>query len=214
MQRKVTALRQQKKNRQRVSVYLDGDYAFGLQAIIASSLKVGQTLSPEQVHELQRSDLEEAAYERALGFLSYRPRSEAEVMAYLQRRKVPPEAIRGATERLLRAGLLDDEAFSRYWVENREAFRPRGPRLLRFELRRKGVRDAAIEQAMENLDETESAYRAARDRARRYAHLDRASFQRRLGGFLQRRGFDYGTVKEAVDRLWQEAQSANEEEIS
>jgi regulatory protein len=214
MEQKITALRQQKKNRQRVSVYLDGDYAFGLQAIIAASLKVGQTLSPEQIHELQRSDLAEMGYERALGFLSYRPRSEAEVVAYLQRRKVPPEAIRAATERLLRAGLLDDEAFSKYWVENREAFRPRGSRLLRFELRRKGVHDAAIAQAIGDLDETESAYRAAQVRARRYARLDRVTFRRRLGGFLQRRGFDYDAVKEAVERLWQEAQVATEEEIS
>jgi len=214
MGQKITALRQQKKNRQRVSVCLDGSYAFGLQAIIAASLKVGQTLSPEQIQELQKSDLEEMGYERALGFLSYRPRSEAEVVAYLQRRKVPPEAIQAATERLLRAGLLDDEAFSKYWVENRESFRPRGLHLLRFELRRKGVQDAAIDQAIGDLDEAESAYRAAQGKARRYASLDRASFRRRLWGFLQRRGFDYEATKEAVERLWQEAQGATEEESS
>lgn len=214
MEQRITALRQQKKNRQRVSVYLDGDYAFGLQAIIAAPLRVGQTLSPEQMRQLLQSDSAEIAYERALGFLSYRPRSEAEVVAYLRRRKMPPEAIQAATERLLQAGLLDDEAFSKYWVENRETFRPRGARLLRYELRRKGVHDALIDQAVENLDETDSAYQAAHDRARRYAHLDRVSFRRRLGAFLQRRGFGYEAVKEAVERLWQETRPADEEDTS
>lgn len=214
MLQKITALKLQKKNRQRVNVYLDGEYAFGLHALIAASLKVGQSLSPEEIEQLQRRDAVEVAYERALDFLSYRPRSHAEVKAYLQRHRVPDATIQGVIERLSSAGLLDDEAFARYWVENRESFRPRGQRSLRFELRRKGVPDAIVEEAIEEIDETESAYRAGRDRARQLSHLDYQVFYRRLSGFLQRRGFDYEVVKETVKRLWQESQGSEEEELS
>ncbi len=214
MLRRITALRLQKKNRQRVNVYLDGEYAFGLQMALATPLKVGQTLSPEEIAQLQARDAVEVAYEKALGFLSYRPRSRVEIEAYLQRRKAAPEAIAAAVSRLLRANLLDDEAFARYWVENRELFRPRGTRALRYELRQKGVADRVIEQVLESVDETDSAYRAARERARRFSKADYQTFRQRLGGFLQRRGFGYDTVKQTVDRLWRERQGATMEGMS
>ncbi len=212
MLQKITALRMQKKNRRRVNVYLDGRYAFGLQALVAAYLKVGQTLAPEEIEQLQRRDSAEVAYNRALDFLSYRPRSRREIEVYLKRHKVSPTAIQTAIDRLMGAGLLDDEAFARYWVENREAFRPRGLRALRFELRRKGVPDTVIDKAIEGIDEPKSAYRAACKRARRLSGLDYKVFSRRLGGFLKRRGFDYDVVKKTVRRLWQEVQTPTEEE--
>ena len=214
MLQKVTALKYQQKNRQRVNVYLDGQYAFGLQASIAAGLRVGQALSAEEIAQLQNRDLAEVAYEGALGFLGYRPRSHAEVEAYLVRRKASPAVTRTVIARLAAVGLVDDDAFARYWVENRESFRPRGRRSLRFELRRKGVPDTVVESATQEIDETDSAYRAAQERAQRLSSLDYPVFRRRLGGFLQRRGFDYEVVKETVDRLWRELQGSGEEENS
>jgi regulatory protein len=202
--RKITALKVQKKRRSRISVFLDGRYALGLQATVAARLSVGQTLSADEIDELQQQDELEAAYDRTLNYLSYRPRSCAETQRYLQQRGVSPATAEAVIERLLRAGLLDDEAFAKYWVENREQFRPRGAYGLRSELRQKGVPKTAIESAIVGIDESASAYRAAQRRAQRLGHLDYATFRRRLGGFLSRRGFGYGTVKDTVNRLWQE----------
>ena len=212
MEREITALRLQKKIHRRVSVYLDGEYAFGLQSAIAAPLKVGQVLSPDEIGQLRKRDSAEVAFDRALNFLSYRSRSCAEIEVYLARRKVVPDIIPQVVDRLTEAGLLDDRDFAQYWVENREAFRPRGKRLLRSELRGKGVVNAIIDQAIERIDESEGAYRAARARARRLSQLDYQTFRRRLSGFLQRRGFDYGTVKETVTRVWQELQTAADKE--
>jgi regulatory protein len=212
MLRKVTALKYQKKNRQRVNVYLDGQYAFGLQASVAARLRVGQALAPEEIAQLQNRDLAEVAYDKALGFLGYRPRSRAELEVYLARRKVPPAVTQTVLARLTAVGLVDDDAFARYWVENRESFRPRGRRSLRFELRRKGVPDAVVETATREIDEADSAYRAAQDLAQRLSNLDSQTFRRRLAGFLQRRGFDHEVVKETVNRLWREVHGSGEEE--
>jgi regulatory protein len=106
--------------------------------------------------------------------------------------------------------LLNDEEFARYWVENRERFRPRGRFALRYELRQKGIPDTAIEMALQTVDEADSAYRAAHDRAHRLGQLDRQAFRQRLVGFLRRRGFGYDVVKDAIDRLWRETQLADE----
>jgi len=130
---RITALKPQKKGPQRVNVYLDGKYAFALDAALAAALKVGQVLPPNDQAVLGQRDAVEVAYNKVLGFLSYRPRSGAEVATYLRGRQVPAEIIDGAIDRLQRAGLLDDDAFAHYWVENREQFRPRGARALRSE---------------------------------------------------------------------------------
>jgi regulatory protein len=205
---KITTLKFQKRNRERVNVYLDGKYAFSLQAILAARLHKGQFLSDEEIEGLLQEDASQKAYDRALNFLTYRPRSRAEVRRYLERKGVSPEVSERVEERLMRAGLLDDEAFARFWVENREQFKPRGRYRLRQELRQKGLEAQIIAQAVEEVDEEQSAYRAAVGRARRYAHLDRKDFRRKLGSFLQRRGFSYEIVKEVVERLWQETREA------
>jgi regulatory protein len=214
MLQKITALRMQKRNRRRVNVYLDGQYAFALQVAMAAPLRVGQTLTVEEIDRLRGREAVEVAYDKALHFLSYRPRSRAEIAAYLKRKKAQPDTVGTVLERLEHAGLVDDSAFAQYWVENRESFRPRGSRALRHELRQKGVPEAVIARAVEGIDETDSAYRAAHRRARRFRQLDYQAFRQRLGGFLQRRGFGYDVVKEAVDRLWRELQDTPETEMS
>lgn len=204
----ITALKAQTKSKGRVNVYLDGAFAFGLADILAASLRVGQRLSDEQIAALRQRDAQERAYERALRFLSYRPRSTDETRRYLAGKDLPPEVIDATLARLASAGLLDDEAFARFWVEDRESFRPRSAMALRVELRRKGVGDEAIAAALNAVDEEEAAYQAAQPRAARLQGCDRATFYRRLGDFLQRRGFSYQTSRATVDRLWRESTGA------
>ena len=201
---KITALKQQKRNRDRVSVYLDGRFAFGLPAIVAAGLKSGQFLSDTEIETLTEEGAVESAYNRALEYLSYRPRSRAEVVTYLRRRSVPESQVASVTERLERAGLLDDEAFARFWVENRERFRPRGLRALRYELRTKGLSDEVIEEALASVDVEQSALRAAEKKAQRLARLDRPTFDRKLVEYLARRGFAYDVAREVAERCWAE----------
>lgn len=209
---KITALKVQSRNRRRVSVYLDGAFAFGLPDIVAATLHVGQSLSDDEIADLRRRGSLEQAYDCALGYLSYRPRSVSEVRHHLAGKEVPEELIVETVERLVRAGLLDDDAFARFWVENRSSFRPRGQLALRYELRGKGVSEEAINSAVEAVDECEEAYRAAQPRALRLARVDRDTFRRRLADFLRRRGFSYETVRETVERLWQESRSSEDAE--
>lgn len=204
---KVTALKYQKKNRNRVSVYLEGRFAFGLPDIVAAKLKVGQHLSDTDIARLEREGSAEAAYGRALDYLSYRPRSRAEIETYLQKRGYSEDEIEAVAVRLDRAGLVDDEAFARFWVENREQFRPRGVRALRYELRNKGISDQIIERALVGVDVSDSAYRSASKKARQLGDVDQQTFHRKLVEYLVRRGYDYEVAREATDRHWADLQS-------
>jgi len=197
----ITALRFQKRNKNRVNVYLDDKFAFGLAAIEAARLKVGQTLGDADIARLQERDEVERAYERALNFLSYRPRSEAEVRRNLRKKNVEDEVIEVVVERLTRAELLDDREFARYWVENRLQFNPRGTRALRQELWEKGVPDSALAEALEDFDEETAARKVAEAGARRMAHLEPPDFRRRLRAYMARRGFSYAVIEPLVEEM-------------
>jgi len=205
---RITALKYQKRRRDRVSVYLDGRFAFGVPEIVAARLAVGQSLSEAEIEALHEHGSVEEAYNWALDYLSYRPRSQAEIASYLQRHDIPDTQAEVVVERLKAAGLLDDEAFAQYWVENRERFRPRGSRALRYELRRKGIGQEAIDQALEGVDPSAGAYQAAARKAQQLKHLDRPEFYRKLVDYLARRGFDYDVAKEVASRYWSELESS------
>jgi regulatory protein len=147
--------------------------------------------------------------ETALRFLAQRPRSEREIRRRLA--QAEPPVIDAVVERLQAVGLIDDVAFAQYWLDQRQSFRPRGPRVLRSELRQHGVADELAAAVANQLTETaeEDAYRAAQRHAARWASLDERTFRARLGQFLARRGFDWDTISPVVDRLWAEVSTSS-----
>lgn len=208
MEKKITALKVQKRNPNRINVYLDGDFAFGLTKIVAAWLQVGQVLSPEKIDSLQKQETTEVAYLKALHFLSYRPRSEDEVKKKLAEKGFDEAVIEGITDRLKQDHYLGDEQFAQMWVENRSAFRPRSRRLLRYELRLKGVSEENILNALDDAEaEIDLAYQAAVKYSTRLENQDWEGFRKRLTAFLGRRGFSYGTISPVVQRIWSELQS-------
>ena len=198
----ITALTAQKRNPDRVNVYLDGTFAFGLPAITAATLKVGQTLSPEDMAALQQEDLVDKARQSAIRFIGYRPRSVMEVRRNLRGKDYDEPVIEHVLERLQAVELLDDVAFAHYWVEQRETFKPRSQMALRMELQQKGVARDVIEKALAEVDEPAAARRAAEKQARRWLQLPEDAFRARLVGFLQRRGFNYGVIDEITNEIW------------
>jgi len=203
----ITGLRFQQGTTDRVNVYLDGQFAFGLPALDAARLRVGQYLNDAEIAQLQIADLAQKTYDRAVRFLSYRPRSAAEVRRHLARAGADEALIAAVLDKLGEQGYLNDAEFARYWVENRAQFRPKGPRALRQELRQRGLAGETIETALAEVDAAGGAYTVARPRAARLAELvvsDPDAFRRKLGDFLARRGFDYETIREVVGRLAEE----------
>ena len=107
MGRTVTAITAQKRNKDRVSVYLDGEYAFGLARIVAAWLQIGQELSEEKIALLTSHDEVEAAYARCLRLFNQRDHTTAEIRQYLKRHDVTEPVIDDVIQRLERAGLIN-----------------------------------------------------------------------------------------------------------
>jgi regulatory protein len=207
----VTALKFKGRDRNRVDVYLDGEREFVILKSIAVQLRVGQALSKNQIEELIQRSTEEQAYQHALRLISRRPRSESELRENFRRKRLSEGTQDAVFIRLREQGLLDDIAFARTWVENRLTFRPRSAWALKYELRKKGVSDEAIQAALEGYDDDEAAYRAAESAAHKMRDLSWDDFRRRLSGYLSRRGFQYPTISPVVRRIWKETTGQSDE---
>ena len=200
--KKITAIDAQKKRSNRVNIFLDGEFAFGLERITAAWLKVGQELDDQKIEQLQAEDAKERALQQALLFLSYRARSESEIRKNLKKHEIPESVIEETLEKLRRDGLANDDQFARAWVENRSTFRPRSRRMMALELRQKGLDDEAMKSTLDDVDDEVLAYDAAQKRAPRFKGLEWSEFRTKLSGFLARRGFSYSVIAPVVTRIW------------
>ena len=199
----ITALKVQKRNRNRVNVYLDERYGFGLASHLAVPLRRGQFLSDEEIAQLEEKDEYHQVYERAVKLIAHRPRSEAEVRRRMERQGVRPDLVEKVIEKLTTVGLLNDAEFAQLWIENRETFRPRSRRMLRYELRQKGLDEEIISEALEQVDEEKDGRRLALKRGQRLSHLNWPAFRQKLTGYLARRGYPYEITRSAVREAWQ-----------
>jgi regulatory protein len=201
----ITALRLNDRKRL-INVFIDGRFSFTIaeELAIIHHLNIGQNLSPDEINELNQAGLSHSCMDAAAHYLSYRPRSESEVRQRLRRRGFDDETVEAVISRLKEKQLIDDVAFSEYWRNNRMTFSPRSARLIKLELRRKGVAAETINEALKNVNDENSVYEAGLKKARRVSESDYDDFRRRLYDYLRRRGYSYESVSYAIERLWEE----------
>jgi len=199
----ITRMEVQKKNKERVNVYLDDEFAFGISLKLALTLKRGQQLGAAEIAHLKHEDARTVAYNNATRFLGYRPRSTYEIEQYLAKKDFPPDVIDYTVDTLTARGYLNDEEFARAWVENRMRFRQRGAYGLRHELRQKGLSDSVVDAALADLDEEAAAWAAVQPKLSRWQGLERQPMQHKVISFLNRRGFGYDTARTTFERLWE-----------
>ena len=196
-------------------ISIDESYAFSLDGatVIAEALAPGRELTNEDVGRLRALAEESRLMEAALGFLTIRPRSRAEVRRRLlqprRNRAAPPaEVVDRVLERLAEKHLLDDREFADYWVEQRERFSPRSSYALAQELRQRGVDRETSDAVVDAERDSQRALDAARTRLHALTGADYQTFRTKLTAFLQRRGFSYSIARETVRALWDETGGA------
>ncbi len=202
----ITRLVASKGRPKKVKVYLDGKYAFSLEAAVAleARLRIDQELSQPKIDSLEHGNGLKRALAAANRLLSFRPRSEHELRQKLAQKGFDAATVAESLKYLKEHGLVDDAAFARYWTENRTAFSPRSQRLVQLELRQKGVTLEVAEETSGEVDDEAAAYTAGAKRASRLDMSDYEEFRRRLGEYLRRRGFGYDVITRSVKRLWLE----------
>jgi regulatory protein len=190
-------------------VLSDGsEVRFTAEACRREQVEAGMVVADGLLERLEQTDREVLVHEAALRLLSHRARSASEMRTRLAMRGFAEDVITHELERLSNAGLLDDPAFARSWVADRQLHAPRGRRLLRYELLSKGIDPDSAEAAVDEVDDAAVALELARKRARRLASADEATFRAKLGAYLQRRGISYEPASSAIAAAWDELQHA------
>ena len=200
----ITSIERQKKNRHRVSVYLDGEFAFGVNddAVYRFGLHKGMVLDESRRAEIESYDNLVQAKLVAERLLGVRMRSERELRQRLLQKGFPEDAVDETITVFRRVHLLDDAEFARQWVRDRLRLRPRSSAFLRRELRAKGVADDIIVRILSEAFEEKEDIDVARDLAaayiRKHPALEGEVLKRRLAGFLQRKGYSASVVYDVV----------------
>jgi regulatory protein len=202
---RITKIESQKKNPKRRSIFLDGEFAFGLdeEVLYKYGLKIGEELDQKKIDQILESEVKKESKDAALKFLSYRMRSEKEVRDKLRKKEFAQDIIDEVIGDLKRVNLLDDYEFTSAWIRDRISNKPRGKTLLKQELWKKGIKDETIEKVLKEYFEDEEeelnlAKNLLEKRKKRYENLDKNIAKRRMMSFLLRRGFSYEIVKQAL----------------
>ena len=200
----ITRLAVQKKNPNRVNVYLNGNFAFGLYRDTAAWLEKGQVLSEDKIKELLEKDQQAEVYQKALDYISFKPRTTQETRQKLRQAGYEAFLIDKTIAELTNNGLLNDEYYAEQWVEERLLLKPRSKRVLVYELQQKGIPENLIQSAVEDVDDFQSAYEIAENRLYRYEGLSKFDFRNKLGRYLASKGYSYDVISAITRQLWEE----------
>ena len=198
----ITAITVQTKDKTRCSVYVDGRFACGLRvdAALSNRLKVGQEITQERLEEIQMESEKSAAFDKALTHLSATRKTEKEIRAFLGKKGYLPAVADYAVEKLRSYGFLNDGEYAEAYVES--AIKKKGGRLIKMELRSKGISEQEIDAALEDLDE-ETELEAAKTLLQKYMRgkpLDVQTLQKAYR-YLMSKGYDYEIAKSALSSM-------------
>lgn len=204
----ITRLVAQKRNAERVSVFIDDAFAFGLalDLVLSAGLKKGQRLTVLEQEALLDKEQIHRVRAAALDYLTYGARTAYEVRRKLRQKGFEPHAVDDGIAHLEGYGYLDDEAYARAFARGRFTGRGYGPQRLRADLQKRGVAKETIEAVLAELVETEDLNEAAMHIARpKWAALarepDLRKRKKKATDFLLRRGYSFDIARQTIDAL-------------
>jgi regulatory protein len=198
----ITSIKPQKK-KERVNVYLDDKFGFGidLENFVKLGLKVEQELTDEEIADIVKKAEFQKTLDKLLRFATLRPRSEKEIKDYFRRKKVHESMHSELFDRLNRLELIDDEKFAKWWIEQRQAFRPKPKRVIGGELRMKGINKDIINKVLgeEEIDEEKMAKELLEKKMYKWENLEDFELKQKMSQYLAQKGFNWEIIKKVVD---------------
>lgn len=199
----ITSIKQQ-KNKNRVNVYLDDKFGFGidLDNFVLLHLKVDGELTEKEIEEIVKKTEFQKTLDKLLKFATLRPRSQKEIRDYFRRKKVHESLHKELLNRLNRLELIDDEEFAKWWVEQRQAFRPKPKRILSQELRMKGIDREIIENVLgeEKMDEEKMARDLVEKKAYKWKGLEPRLARQKMSQYLAQKGFGWDVIEKVASK--------------
>lgn len=212
MLNKITKIETQKKNKNRVSIFIDEKFAFGIyyQTLIKYDLSVGLVVDETLKNEIIIVDEYNKALNDALHYLSYRNRTKFEVREKLKEKEYAGITIDKVIDELVNLNYVDDHAFAKEYIGFK--IKKMGKRKIRYKLESMGIDSLIIDQELmeySNDDEYTAAYALASKKNDAYNNISYQKRYNRLSGLLNRRGFSYSVAKEVLSEILEEYKEEN-----
>src|SRR3990167_508193 len=199
----ITSIKQQ-RDKDRVNVYLDDKFGFGidLDNFVLLHLKVDQELTEKQVEEIVKKAESQKSLDKVLRFATVRPRSEKEIRDYFKRKKYHISIYDSLLEKLKHLELIDDEKFAKWLVEQRQNFKPKAVRVLRLELRQKGINKETVDEVLDSvvIDEGKMARELLEKKAYKWKNLEPRIAKQKMSQYLAGKGFGWDVVEKVVPK--------------
>lgn len=199
---KITAITQQLHHPQRYSVFIDGNFAFGLpmQDIAFFKLKEGEEIAQSKYDFIKNELIYVKAQDTALYYIGYKMRTEKEVRTKLIEKEFTEDIIERVINFLIEYHYVDDEKYCESYIKQRLRCNPKGSYVLKMELKQKGIKESIICKKLEqaNIDEFGDAVKLLEKKCFYLEEIDEKE-KKRLIAFLQRRGYSYDIIKESFE---------------
>lgn len=197
----ITSIKQQ-KNKNRVNVYLDDEFGFGidLDNFVLLHLKVDQELTDAEIEEIVKKAEFQKTWDKLLRFAMVRPRSEKEITDYFRRKKVHDSLHEGLFEKLRHFELIDDAKFAKWWIDQRANFKPKPKRILIQELRIKGIDKEIIDEILveEVVDEEKMARELLEKKMYKWKNLEPRIARQKMSQYLAGKGFGWDVIEKVL----------------
>lgn len=201
---KITDISRQKRNKSRVSVFIDGEFACGLDAVTAaaSRIAIGDEIDADELKKLVFESEVASAFERAVGYLSGLPRARKEIYIYLLRKEYDRDVIAEVMRRLDSYRYTDDRAYAEAYISSKS--KKYGTMRIKAELIKKGVDSAIISELLDDTDEDATC------QAQKYVRTHRNADIQKLKRFLYGRGYTWDAISAAVDAVKSELSAGDD----
>jgi len=192
---KITSIQAQVKRQNRYSIFVDGNFSFGLStdALLESKITVGQEVTEADISRFRRLSDDDKAYGLALAYVARRLRSEWELRDYCKRKGYEDELTSSILAKLADYGFVDDAVFAKRWVESRRLLKATSVKKLRLELRQKRIADDVIREVLAE-DETDER-QVLRDLIEKKRRQTKYQDKQKLMMYLAGQGFNYDDIK-------------------
>jgi regulatory protein len=195
---KITAIKQQVKNPERVSIFVDGKYEFSLSLdeLVKYKLKNNDELDKADVKKYKKISADGKLRARALEWLMNRPHSEREFRDYLYRKKTEPEQTDSLVDEFTQKGYLDNAKFA-LWFTELQARRGKSDRAIRAELFRKGIGKEVVDESIpKSAGEETERLKGMIEKKRRLSRYK--NDPQKLAKYLTSQGFSWQDVKDQL----------------
>lgn len=215
---KITKIEQQKKNKDRVSVYIDDEFAFGIHKdiIIDFNIAVGKEIEDTYIQDILKREEQKKANDYALNLLSFSARSEREICDRLRSKGYEDEIINNTLEMLRKYNFINDTEYAKMFTKDKMNFSKDGSYKIKQKLYMKGVDkdiiDSVVDELVDEDEEYERALSIAEKKYLSYGNIEAYKKFKKLNDFLLRKGFDYDIISRVITTIKNKDHSSNFEE--